>query len=312
MGSERTDLVTGAFGFSGRSIARQLLARGIAVRTLTDHPPRGRDPEIARAIEAFPYAFDEPGQLEKSFEGVHTFYNTYWVRFDHGTSTYVRAISNTRALFQAAKRAGVQRIVHTSIANPGAAPDLAYYSGKLELERDLEALGLPFAILRPTVLFGQGGILINNIAWLLRHLPVFAVAGSGAYRLQPVHVDDMARLALLAAERSDDYRIDAVGPEVYSFVDLVRLIRDAIGARTWIVRVPLSVGYALARGLGLLLRDALITRAELVGLERELLVSDHPPTCPTRLSEWLRGEGRHSGERYLSELALHYRRAALR
>jgi NADH dehydrogenase len=305
---QRTALITGAFSFSGRAIAQRLLERGVVVRTLTAHPERAGP--LAQRIEAFPLRFDDPDELAKRFDGVDAFYNTYWVRFDSGDVTFEAAVRNSRRLFEAARRAGVRRVVHVSIANPSLDSPLPYYRGKARVESDLVACGLSHAILRPTVLFGEGGVLLNNIAWLLRRLPVFAIPGDGGYRLQPVHVDDLARLAVAQAERDDDVILDATGPETYRYVDLVRSLRAAVSSRALLVRVPPGVALLLGRVLGVLLRDVLITRDEISGLRDGLLVSHQPATGETRLSEWLRAHADTFGHEYLSELALHYRSGA--
>ena len=114
-----------------------------------------------------------------------TLYNTYWVRFRHGETDFDQAIAQSRALFDVARRVGVTRIVHVSITNPSLACDLPYFRGKAQTEQALAETGVSFGIVRPTVVFGPGDVLINNIAWLLRHLPVFAIVGDGEYRVRP-------------------------------------------------------------------------------------------------------------------------------
>jgi NADH dehydrogenase len=300
-----TDLVTGAFSFTGGQIAARLLARGRAVRTLTGHPQRAHP--LRERVEPFAYSFDDPAALTRALEGVDTFYNTYWVRFAHGGATYEAGVRNTRALFRAAREAGVRRVVHVSIANPASDSPLAYYRGKWELERELRESGLAHAILRPTVVFGEGGILINNIAWLLHRLPVFVVPGDGSYHLQPVFVEDLAELAVEAGAADEDLVWDAAGPECFTYLELVRRIRTAVGGRCLLLRAPASVALALGRVLGWLLRDVLITRDEIEGLMADLLVSHEPARCRTRLGEWLERNRERVGRHYLSELALHYR-----
>ena len=302
--SKRTDLVTGAFSYTGRYLAGRLLASGINVRTLTGHPAR---PEAAKSqIDTRPYEFDDPAALAASFENVHTFYNTYWVRFDRGDQTHERAVDNTRRLFRAAEEAGVQRIVHVSIANPSPDSPLPYYRGKAALEQTLAASGVSHAIVRPTVVFGDGGILVNNIAWLLRHLPLFAVIGAGNYRIQPVYVDDLAELMIGLGNQTENTTVEAVGPEVYTFLELVTLIRSEVGSRAAIVHVPAHIGYVFGRVLGLLLGDVLLTREEIAGLTANLLVSTATASCKTSFRAWLQGNRRQLGARYLSELSLHY------
>ncbi len=299
----RIDLVTGAFGFTGRHIAARLLERGGRVRALSGMPsPAGSE------IETLPYSFDDRERLVTSFQGVHTLYNTYWVRFDRGRETYERAVENTRALFAAAREAGVQRVVHVSIANAEGNSDLPYYRGKGVLERELIESGLSYAILRPTVLFGDRGILINNIAWLLRRLPIFAIVGRGEYGLQPVHVDDLARVAVQAGDSREALVADVAGPEVFTYEELVGVIRGCVGSRSLVVHVPAVLGLWLGRALGLFVRDVLVTRDELRGLRRNLLVSQDEPRGEISLRDWLERNRDSLGMRYLSELGLHYRR----
>jgi len=305
----RLDCVTGAFGFTGRFIARRLLDRGHALRTLTNHP----DPAspLSARIDTRPLCFDAE-RLAKDLEGVHTLYNTYWVRFERGTARYDGAVRNTRRLFEAARKAGVRRVVHVSIANADADSDLPYYRGKGILERDLSASGLSYAIVRPTVLFGDDAILIHNIAWLLRRLPVFAVVGRGDYRLQPVHVEDLARLCVELGEPGANAARDAAGPDVIAYLELVRALREAVRSRAALVHVPAWLGLVLARALNAPLRDVLITREELIGLQRDLLVSRDPPACETRLRDWIPAQGGALGLRYRSEVVRHFDRASQR
>jgi uncharacterized protein YbjT (DUF2867 family) len=297
--------VTGAFGYTGKYIARRLLAQGQEVITLTGRPERSL-PEFAGQIPAYAFNFDQPERLRASLEGVQVLYNTYWVRFDHGNSTYARAVENTRTLIRAAKDAGVERIVHVSITNPSLDSPLPYFRGKAQIEEAIRASGLSYAILRPTVLFGLEDILINNIAWLLRRFPVFAVPGSGEYRLQPVYVEDMAELAVQAGAAADNRVIDVVGPRIYTFNELLDVIAHNVGSRSLRVNLPAGVALALSREIGRLLGDVVLTRDEVDGLAAGLLISKDAPTGWTRLEDWLAQNHAVVGMRYASEIKRHY------
>jgi uncharacterized protein YbjT (DUF2867 family) len=299
------DVVTGAFGYSGRSIAERLLAEGRSVRTLTGDPARASP--FGGRVEAHPFSFAEPGRLVESLRGAATLYNTYWVRFPHGGRGFEQAVDNTRTLFAAAAEAGVERVVHVSITNADARSALPYFRWKGVLERDLRESGLSHAVVRPTVLFGRGDVLVNNIAWLLRRLPVFVVPGRGDYRLQPVHVDDLARICVEAAGRAEDVVLDAVGPETYTFEALVRVVRDAVGSKARLAHAPPELALALGGVVGRLVRDVVLTRDELAGLSASLLVSEAAPTGTTGFGAWLEAHGHALGRRYASELARHYR-----
>jgi uncharacterized protein YbjT (DUF2867 family) len=301
-------VVTGAFGYSGRSIAERLLHAGHRVRTLTNSPDRPHP--FGSAVEVHPLSFADPARLADSLRGAQALYNTYWVRFNHATFRYSQAVENTRALFSAARRAGVPRIVHVSITNPAEDSPLEYFRGKAVLERELRESGLSYAILRPAVFFGGEDILINNIAWALRHLPIFGVFGSGDYRLQPIHVHDFADLALAAGAEQADRVIDAIGPETHTYRGLVAELASIIGVRRPIVSVPPSVGHAAGWLLGRLLGDVLITRDEIDGLMRGLLATDSPPVGRTKLTDWARANAATLGVRYATELGRRRDRAA--
>jgi len=297
--------VTGAFSYSGNYIARRLLERGEQVITLTSHPNRP-DPFDGK-VNAYPLDFEHLSELAASLDGVDTLYNTYWVRFDRGQNTQLRAVENTRKLVAAAVSAGVRRIVHISITNPSSESHLPYFKGKAANEGAVIESGLSYAILRPTVLFGREDILINNIAWLLRHLPIFALPGDGQYRLQPVFVDDLAALALDIGYAKENILWDAVGPDIFTFEELVSLIGSTLGLNRKLLRVSPALALTAARILSLFLGDVLLTPEEVDGLMAGLLVSNEPARCKKHLGDWLEENKRLVGIRYASELARHYR-----
>lgn len=306
MSDRQLHVVTGAFGFSGRHIAQRLLDRGHQVRTLTSRAPD--DGPFGDRIEAVPFHWDDPASLAADLRGATAIYNTYWVRFAHGRTDHGAAVENTKTLIRCAAEAGVGRFVHVSITNPSEASHLPYFRGKAELERALVASGLSHAICRPAVLFGPGDVLINNIAWMMRRLPLFGVFGGGEYRVQPVFVEDLADLVVEVGGGAGNVTLDAVGPETLTYEELVRLIRDAVGGRARIIHVSPRVGLAIGRMLGRLVGDVVITRDEIDGLMGDLLVSHDRPTCPTRFSAWLSENADSLGRRYANELKRHFGR----
>lgn len=297
--------VTGAFGYSGRHIARKLLAVDKRVITLTGHPRR--DSEFGDRIAAYPLDFSKPAELTESLKGATTLVNTYWIRFAYGEMTFDKAVENSKTLIKAAKDAGVQRIVHISITNPSEVSPLPYYSGKARVEKAITESGLSYAILRPNVLFGDEGILINNIAWMLRHFPIFAVPGSGEYQIQPIYVEDLADLVVKHVELGKNVVFDAIGPEVYTFNGLVRLIADKIGRSARLVHLPPYVALFMSKLVGKIIGDVVLTREEVEGLNMNLLVSDKPPTGWTKLSQWLKDNSDWIGTSYMSGVKKYYR-----
>jgi uncharacterized protein YbjT (DUF2867 family) len=293
----QTDLVTGAYGYSGTYLRQRLEAVGHTVRTLTDHAPPDAD------IEVFPFSFGDPDALAAAFDGVTTFYNTYWSRYAPSGTSHDQAVTNTAALLDAAAGMGVERVVHLSITNPDPRSFYSYYRGKAAAEELVADGGMSYAIVRPSVLFGGDDILINNIAWMLRNFEVFAIPGSGRYRLRPVSVEDLADLCVrLGAERTDTV-IDAIGPEWFTFEELVATIAGAIGTPFRPVHLPANVVSVLLRVMSMLTRDVVLTRDELQGLMAELVMVEGEATCPTSLIGYLRDNAGRVGRGYRSELA---------
>jgi len=292
--------VTGAFGYSGRYIAQRLLASGHEVVTLTNSVKR--ENPFAEKVRVAPFNFDRPELLAQSLRGVEVLINTYWVRFDHKLFTHAQAVADTRVMFAAAKEAGVRRIVHVSITNPDPHSDLPYFKGKAELEQSLIASGLSYCILRPTVLFGKEDVLINNIAWALRRLPVFGVYGEGDYRLQPIYVDDLAAAAVEKAVESKNEIVQAIGPETFTYRGLVRMIAEKLGLSRLIIGVPPSFGYWICRWIGLLVSDVVATREEIRGLMENRLFVDAAPLGQTKLSDWVEKHKATLGREYTSEM----------
>lgn len=309
MPSQELQIVTGAFGYIGKYITTRLLGKGYRVRTLTNSLNRANP--FGGMVEANPFNFDAPDQLVESLRGATTFYNTYWVRFNYKTDfKHSIAVENTLKLIQAAKQAGIQRFVHISITNPTENSPLEYFSGKAKLERALVESGLSYAILRPTVVFGMEDVLVNNIAWILRHLPIFGVFGDGQYKLQPIYVDDLAALAVAQSTSRENRIIDAIGPETFTYRELVQSIGAIIGARRPIIGVPPWFGYVVGSAISRLQGDVFITRAEIDGLMQGLLCTSSPPVGEARLTDWAKANAATLGVKYASELARRKNRTA--
>lgn len=301
MNERQIHAVTGAFGYSGKYIAQRLLDKGRKVITLTNSGNRPNP--FGDQLQVFPFHFDQPQKLVETLKGVSVLYITYWVRFNHKLFTHADAVRNTTTLFEAAAEAGVDKIVYVSITNPSEDSPLEYFSGKGKLENRLKRLGVSYAILRPAVLFGKEDILINNIAWALRKLPVFGVFGNGRYRLQPIYVDDLAAIAVQEGENRQNRIIHCIGPETFTYRGLVETIGTIIGKKRAIIPVPPFFGYMVASLIGKMVHDLFITREEIDGLMADLLHVDAAPTGKTKLTQWVQDHADTLGLHYSNELA---------
>ncbi|MGO9379282.1 MAG: SDR family oxidoreductase [Dissulfurispiraceae bacterium] len=301
MNEKKIHVVTGAFGFSGKYIAKRLLDAGLEVRTLTNSPQR--ENPFGGLVKAYHFNFNDPEKLGESLRGATVLYNTYWVRFNYDGFSFSLAVANTIKLFEAAKKEGIRRIVHISILNASESSSFEYFKDKAVVESLLKQSGLSYAILRPAALFGKEDILINNIAWFLRHFPVFDIFGNGNYKLQPIYVDDMACMAVEEGLKEENHIIDAIGPETFTYKELVRAIGRAIGKERLIMNVSPEIGYIASTVVGKLFGDVTITWDEIRGLMVNLLYTDSPATGTTKLSDYLKENASTIGLRYASELA---------
>ena len=299
--SKQIHAVTGAFGYSGKYIAQKLLENGCEVHTLTNSTDR--ENSFGNKIKVYPFNFDNPSELTESLKDVKVLYNTYWVRFNHKLFTHADAVKNTLILFDSAKKAGVERIVHVSITNPSAESGLEYFRGKAELEKALMESGISYSILRPAVLFGKEDILINNIAWVLRMFPVFSVFGDGAYGIQPIYVEDLAELAVDQGKIRDNNIINAIGPESFAYRELVYTIGKIIGIKRPVISLPPLLGYIFAVIIGWFVGDIFLTWDEIKGLMAGTLTVTTPPVGKTKLTDWTKSHAKSLGEHYTSELA---------
>ena len=299
-------IVTGAFSYTGRYVARRLLDEGVSVGALIRNPDR--EGPFGGLVPAAPLGFSDPDGLCRTMQGAGVLYNTYWIRFGRGRNTFDQAVANSKVLFNAAAKAGVGRIVHFSVANASSDSRLPYFRGKGQVEEILQDMGIPYAIIRPTLVFGEGDLLLNNMAWALRRFPVFPVFGNVGYKIQPVFAEDLAAQAVAAGSGSDSLVVDAAGPEIFSFEELLRLLASAVVAHVQLVHTPPSLGFAMTRLVGLLLRDVVLTRDELDGLMAGSLTSGTAPMGATKLGDWLKDNSKALGRFYVSELRRNFRR----
>lgn len=301
---KRTAAVTGAFSYTGSYIARALLERGWNVITLTRDPKRPHP--LQERVKAFPLDFADPAQLQNYLRDVHTLINTYWVRFNYSGSSFDQAVENSRVLIQAAERAGVRRIIHISVSNADLKSSLPYYRGKAEVEEIIKASKMSYAILQPTLIFGKEEVLVHNIVWLLRHFPIFAIAGSGDYRVQPIFSEDLAEMVAKAASTTANQVLPAAGPEVYAYSELIDLLKQTVRSRALVLHLPPWLTLLLAKIIGILLGDVTLTREELDGLMQERLYVGEPVLGKTSFRQWAEVNAKGLGTEYRNELKRHH------
>jgi len=298
------DVVTGSFGYIGKYITHELLERGVQVKTITTHPDKPNP--FGEKVKASTYNFDTPDKLTEFLSGCQVLFNTYWVRFNYRQWSFNKALENTKTLFNCARNAGVKKIVQISVTNPAEQDHLPYYQGKALQEKTLRELGVDYAIVRPTLVFGKEDILVNNIAWTIRKFPVVPIFGSGKYQVQPIFVEDLAAISVEASRSEGSQTIDAAGSETFTYESFLRLIARELNRDIAFVHTSPAVGILLGKLIGLFVKDVVLTKDEVSGLMENKLTSDQKPNGKTLFSEWLHDNQHLIGSRYTSELNRHF------
>ena len=198
------------------------------------------------------------------------------------------------------------RIIHLSVSHADIQSPLPYYAGKARVENILADSGIPHSILRPTLIFGEEELLVGNITWLLKKMPVFVIAGDGKYRLQPIFVKDLAQLALRESQKNGDRVINAAGPEVFKYIELIELLSEIVKSKALLIKAPPWLALALAKLLSLFLRDVLLTKDELEGLIEEHLYIGPDYIEGSQFSDWAKENAHLLGGHYSNELARHH------
>ena len=241
-------LVTGATGFLGRRVVRELLKRGHEVRCLVHTPGRERMfPH--RDIEVQYGSIGDPTALKSAFYDAESVIHLVGViRPTRRNSFDTVHREGTANVLAAAKQAGANHFLHVSVI--GAANDQTYpylYTKWLG-EQEVIKSGMHFTIFRPSMLFGEGDEFINALAGMVRLFPIVPVIGSGKSRLQPLAADDLARCIAITLGREDlkGRTIDLGGSERLNYNELVTEVAKAMGKRRLRFHLPVWLMRAVA------------------------------------------------------------------
>ena len=280
------DVVTGAFGYTGKYITRRLLNAGRRVRTITGHPKRANS--FGNQVEIAPMDFSDRAGLVRSLRGASVLYNTYWVRFNHGRATFDEAVANSRVLIEAAREAGrpQDRASQHRQSFARFAPSVLFgQSAGRKSDRGFRTCPTPSSGPRSS---SVSKIFSSTISRGSRAISrICNSRDPDNIELQPIFVEDLAELATSSARQENSLVLDAVGPEIFAFEDLVRQIALAVGAKPRFIHVSPRVALQMLRLVGPIVGDVILTREEIEGLMANLLVSKHPATGQTRFTAWL-------------------------
>ena len=236
-------LVTGATGFVGRRMARALAIRGKRVRALARRT--GREHLFSDDGVEIRYGdVTDLGSLQGAMEGVNGVVHLVAVIRERGQSTFERVNhQGTRNVAQAAREAGARCLVYLS--GIGAADDqrFPFLRSKWRAEEAVRESGVPYTILRGSILYGEGDEFINMLAGVIRTFPIVPVAGDGRARFQPIAVEEVAECIALAVDREElrGQAIEVGGPEQLNYDRIVDIIAGTYRLRRLKAHLPLAL-----------------------------------------------------------------------
>ncbi len=259
-------LVTGSTGYVGRRIVQRLVEEGQPVRCLV-RSTSDRTVVEGLGVETRQGDVTDLPSLKSACEGVDSVVHTVAIIRERGKATF-DAVNHmgTRNVAEAAREAGVGRLVHLSAIGAGPDTRYPYLYSKWQAEEAVRESQVPHVILRYSIIFGPGDEFINALAAVVKLAPVTPIIGSGKTAFQPIHVEDAARCASLALR--DEGLLGEVlevgGPDRLSYRQIVDAIISSLGVRRIKARVPVNLMKLAAPLLG--------------------VVVPHPPITPTQLA----------------------------
>lgn len=261
-----TIFLTGATGFLGRHVLRELLARGYRVRCLVRGPSLGRLPDDPRAERVVGNVL-LPRAYTRSVAGCQAAIHLVGIIAETPEATFRQIhVEGTQNLIVACQKGGVRRFVHVSALGAAPSPGAAYFQSKHQAETLVRSNGLDFTIFRPSLVHGPDGELMRMLVRMVKSALPLAVVGAGRQRLQPVYVEDMARLLADALERPQTVgqTYEAGGAQIVTFRALLDAIAHAVRGRPrWKLRVPVFAAMLAAACLEFVLRRPPFTREQL-------------------------------------------------
>ncbi len=269
--------ITGGTGFIGGNLASLLLREGHEVVLIS----RVREAFPAPGIKSIPIGLSNAETLAGAFDGCDAVVHCAGINRELGKQTYVEVhVEGTRRVLDAAKRAGVRKIVYVSFLRARPNCGSPYHESKFAAEELVREAGLDYTVVKPGVIYGRGDHMLDHLSHAFHTFLVFAFVGLRDQLIRPTAVEDLVRILAAAALRDPRLKrktVAVVGPETLTLRDAVRRVAGAVGKRPLMFRMPLLFHYAFAWFLERLMRVPLISLAQVRILSEGLV--EAAPAC---------------------------------
>lgn len=288
-------LLTGATGFVGTNLLRELLKEGLAVRCLVRSPSKGEALKALGGEVAYGDITDR-ASISRALEGVDTVVHLVGILVEVGKVTF-EAIhtEGTRNMVEACKERDVKRFIHISALGTRPNARSQYHKTKWKAEEIIRASGLEHTIFRPSVIFGKEDKFTNLFASAIRLSPVVIIPGNGKNRMQPVFVKDLVKAMVMSIKDpghiNRTYEIG--GSEKLNFDEIIDTICRVLGRRRLKCHIPMVLMRPGATIVEFLLSKPPITRDQLLMLEEDNTTEEKAlevvfGITPTRFEEGMR------------------------
>ena len=267
--------ITGATGFVGSHLATRLTSEGHEVVRIARRA-RGTEDAIVQS------SLDDVDQLATAFAGCNAVAHCAGINREIGDQTYQRVhVEGTRNVVEAAKNAGVEKIVFMSFLRARPRCGSLYHESKWEAEEILRNSGFDYTIIKAGVVYGRGDHMLDHLSHALHTFPVFGLVGLEEKSVRPLAVEDLVHVmrAALVDRRMKQQTIALVGPEEIHLSEAVRRVGEVIGKQPLMIRMPICFHKLLARFCEWTMRVPLVSQAQ-VRILSEGVVEPASPVVP--------------------------------
>ena len=270
-------LVTGGTGFVGSHLTRRMRQEGIPVRAIV------RDPDKARVlkdlgVDVVKGDVSDTASLEKATNGIERIIHLVGIIQEGPGVTFQGVhVDGTRNVVEASRNAGVRHFFYQSSLGTRPGAQSTYHKTKWQAEEIVRACGLPFTILRPSLIYGPGDQFTIRLSEMIRLAPVIPIIGSGKSKVQPIFIDDVIS-CILKAVTSDAFlnaQYEVGGPDQITYEEVTTAIAEAMGVKRPTLHMPLLFMRSIARVFETLLPKPPVTTDQLIMLQEDNVCSMH-------------------------------------
>ena len=284
--------VTGATGFIGRHLVSKLLSQNKNVSVLTHSQKSQLDP-----VTIFQGSVEDSHSLDSFCKEIDILYHLVGIIAETRKKTFDKTVvEGTENIVEAAKKHHIKKIVYLSALGTAESALSKYHQTKFLAEQAVMHSGIPYAIFRPSVVYGEGDGFVSLLVKMIRYSPFTPIIGTGKFQLQPIYIDDLTDM-MTKIDFLEDEIISIGGPEKLEYLEILYLLKKHLGKKRLNIFLPTVLMKMVASVLEPILKPAPITRDQILMMEEgstcditkmKQLFSNNPIKFEDGLKKYLR------------------------